>query len=108
EFPIIREVSTANLAFTADKLDWIATTIPALKDVKSQAPGTICEVTPGGISRNLIINRDAPPFDNAEMRRSMALSLDRKAFIDIISERHGDIGGGMQPFAVGGRGMPPE
>ena len=52
EFPIIREVSTANLAFAAGKVDWIATTIPALKDVKSRAPEAVCEVTPGGISRN--------------------------------------------------------
>jgi hypothetical protein len=45
EFPIIREVSTANLAFIADKLDWIATTIPLLKEVKRQAPEAICEVS---------------------------------------------------------------
>jgi peptide/nickel transport system substrate-binding protein len=106
EFTIIRDVSTANLAFVAGKLDWIATTIPLLKDVKSQAPGAVCEVTAGGISRNLIINRDAPPFDNADMRRAMALSLDRKAFIDIISEGQGDIGGVMQPLPEGVWGMP--
>jgi peptide/nickel transport system substrate-binding protein len=108
EFTIIRDVSTANLAFVAGKVDWIATTLPLLKDVKSQAPESICEVTPGGISRNLIINRDAPPFDNADMRRAMALSLDRKAFIDIISERQGDIGGAMQPMPEGLWGMPPD
>jgi len=108
EFTIIRDVSTANLAFVAGKLDWIAMTIPALRDVKSQAPNAICEVTPGGISRNLIVNRDAPPFDNADMRRAMALSLDRKAFIDIISEGQGDIGGVMQPLPEGLWGMPQE
>jgi peptide/nickel transport system substrate-binding protein len=106
EFTIIRDVSTAHLAFVAGKLDWIATSIPLLKDIKSQAPEAICEVTPGGISRNLIINRDAPPFDNADMRRAMALSLDRKAFIDIISEGEGDIGGVMQPLPEGVWGMP--
>jgi peptide/nickel transport system substrate-binding protein len=101
EFAIIREVSTANLAFIAGKLDWTATTIPLLKDVRSQAPEAICEVTAGGIGRNLVINRDAPPFDNPDMRRAMALSLDRKAFIDIISEGRGDIGGAMQPLPEG-------
>jgi peptide/nickel transport system substrate-binding protein len=106
EFTIIRDVSTASLAFVAGKLDWIATTIPLLKDVKSQAPEAVCEVTPGGISRNLIANRDAPPFDNADMRRAMALSLDRKAFIDIISEGEGDTGGVMQPSPEGVWGMP--
>jgi peptide/nickel transport system substrate-binding protein len=106
EFTIIRDVSTANLAFIAGKVNWIATTIPLLKDVRSQAPDTICEVTPGGISRNLIVNRDAPPFDNADMRRAMALSLDRKAFIDILSEGQGDIGAVMQPLPEGLWGMP--
>ena len=106
EFTIIRDVSTANLAFVAGKVDWIAMTIPLLKDVKSRAPEAVCEVTPGGISRNLIVNRDAPPFDNADMRRAMALSLDRKAFIDIISEGQGDVGGVMQPLPEGLWGMP--
>jgi peptide/nickel transport system substrate-binding protein len=108
EFTIIRDVATANLAFIADKVDWIATTLPLLKDVRNQAPATICEVTPGGISRNLIINRDAPPFDNPEMRRAIALTLDRKSFIDIISEGQGDIGGVMQPLPEGVWGMPPD
>ena len=108
EFTIIRDVSTANLAFIAGKVDWIATTLPLLKEVKSQAPAAVCEVTPGGISRNVIINRDAPPFDNAEMRRAVSLSLDRKSFIDIISEGQGDIGGAMQPLPEGVWGMPPE
>jgi peptide/nickel transport system substrate-binding protein len=79
-----------------------------LKDVKSQASDAICEVTATGGSRNLIVNRDAPPFDNADMRRAMALSLDRKAFIDIISEDQGDIGGVMQPLREGVWGMPPD
>jgi peptide/nickel transport system substrate-binding protein len=108
EFTIIRDVSTAHLAFVAGKLDWIATSMPLLKDVKSQAPEAICQITPGGISRNLIVNRDAPPFDNADMRRAVALSLDRKAFIDIISEGQGDIGGVMQPLPEGVWGMPHE
>jgi peptide/nickel transport system substrate-binding protein len=82
-------VSTANLAFVADKVDWLAMSIPLLRETRSQARDAVCEVTPGGISRNLIINRDAPPFDNAEMRRAMALVRDSKAFIDMISEGKG-------------------
>jgi peptide/nickel transport system substrate-binding protein len=108
EFEIVREVSTANLAFVAGKVDWIALTIPSLTNVRSQAPDAICEVTPGGISRNLLVNRDAPPFDNPDIRQAMALSLDRKAFIDIISEGQGDIGGVMQPLPEGLWGMPPD
>src|SRR5580692_5187746 len=106
EFTIIRDMSTANLAFIAGKTDWIATTISLMKDITSQAPAAICEVTPGGISRNLLINRDKPPFNDPEMRRAMALSIDRRAFIDIISEGQGDIGGVMQPLPEGLWGIP--
>jgi peptide/nickel transport system substrate-binding protein len=108
EFPIIRDVSTAHLAFVTDKLDWIGTSLPLLKDIENQEPGAICQVTPGGISRNLILNRDAPPFDSPDMRRAMASSLDRKAFIDILSQGQGDIGGVMQPLPEGVWGMPPD
>jgi peptide/nickel transport system substrate-binding protein len=38
----------------------------------------------------------------------MALSLDRKAFIDIISEGQGEIGGVLQPPPEGLWGMPPQ
>ena len=83
-------------------------TVPLLKDVKSQMPQAICELTPTNVSRNLIVNRDKPPFDNPDLRRAMALSLDRKAFIDILTEGQGDIGGAMQPPPEGLWGMPPE
>jgi peptide/nickel transport system substrate-binding protein len=106
EFTIIRDAATANLAFVAGKLDRITIQIPAFKNVKSQAPDEICEVQPAGGSRNLIINRDAPPFDNADLRRALALSLDRKAFIDILGEGEGDVGGVMQPLPEGLWGMP--
>ena len=51
---------------------------------------------------------DSPPFDNPELRRAMALSLDRKAFIDIITEGKGNIGGAMLPPPEGVWGMPAE
>jgi len=38
----------------------------------------------------------------------MSLSLDRKAFIDIISEGRGEIGAVMQPPPSGLWGMPPD
>ena len=56
----------------------------------------------------MIINSSAPPFDNPDLRRAMALSLDRKAFIDIITDGQGDIGGAMPPPPEGVWGMPPE
>ena len=109
EWTIIKDVSTRNLAFVAGKVDLVYTvTIPQLKDVKSQAPQAICDLVVGNTSRNLIVNPAAPPFDNADMRRAMALTLDRKAFIDILAEGQGVIGGAMLPPPEGIWGMPPE
>jgi peptide/nickel transport system substrate-binding protein len=111
EWTILKEVSTRNLAFIAGKVDVYSPhtmTIPILKDIKSQAPQAICEVAPTNVNRTLIINREKPPFDNADLRRAMSLSLDRKAFVDIITEGQGDIGGTMLPAPEGVWSMPPE
>jgi peptide/nickel transport system substrate-binding protein len=104
-------LSTANLAFVAGKFDMTfayTLSVPLLKDVISKMPQAICELTPTAVNRNLIVNRDVPPFDSRELRQAMALSLDRQAFIDIISEGQGDIGGVMQPQPEGLWGMPPD
>ena len=109
QYTIIKDVSTRLLSFISGKDDaYFGVTIPQLKDVKSQAPGAICEEFTSNVPRNLLVNRDAPPFDNADLRRAMSLSLDRKAFVDILTEGQGDIGGVMQPPPSGLWGMPPE
>src|SRR6516164_8960340 len=111
EYTIIKNLSTAILAFVAGKFDMTfpySVTAPLLKDVKKQMPQAICELAPLGIHRDLMVNPHVPPFDNPELRRAMALSLDRKAFIDIITEGTGDIGGIMQPPPEGLWGMPPD
>src|SRR5262249_32190385 len=111
EFTIIPNRSTAILAFIAGKFDMTfptEVTIPLLKDVKSQAPQAVCFLPPINASTNLIVTRDKPPFDNADLRRAMALALDRKAFVDTLSEGKDDIGASMLPPPAGVWGMPPE
>jgi peptide/nickel transport system substrate-binding protein len=111
EWTIIKDTATHNLAFIAGKVDLYSPhniAIPILKDIKSRAPQAICEVTPTNVNRTLIINRDKPPFDNSDLRRAMSLTLDRQAFIDIITEGQGDIGGTMLPQPEGVWSMPPE
>jgi peptide/nickel transport system substrate-binding protein len=109
EWTIIKDVSTRNLAFIAGKSDIdFGVTIPVLKDVKKQTPRAICEEVTANVSRNLIVNRDVPPFDNPDLRRAMSLSLDRKAFIDILTEGQGSVGGVMHPPPNGVWGMPPD
>jgi peptide/nickel transport system substrate-binding protein len=112
EYTIIRNPSTAVLAFVSGKVDMTfpnQLTMPLLKDVRSQVPEALCEINPsGGVNRHLIINREKPPFDNPDLRRAMALTIDRKAFVDILSEGQGDTGGVLQPPPGGLWGMPPE
>jgi peptide/nickel transport system substrate-binding protein len=111
EYTMIRNLSTAVLGFVAGKFDMTflqTLTAPLLKDVNSQMPQAICEMSPEGVSRTLQINHRVAPFDKRELRRAMALSLDRQVFIDIITAGHGDIGGVMQPLPEGIWGMPPE
>jgi peptide/nickel transport system substrate-binding protein len=111
EYTIVRNVSTAILAFAAGKFDMThpnSVGARLLQDVKSQMPQAVCESVPSAVSRNLLVNREMAPFDNPNMRQAMALSLDRKAFIDILTEGQGDIGGVMQPLPEGLWGMPPE
>ena len=111
DYTIIRNPSTAILAFTAGKFDMTfpyTLTAPLLNDVKKQMPEAVCETSPEGVSRTLTINHRVPPFDEKELRRAMSLTLDRKAFIDIITAGQGDVGGMMQPLPEGLWGMPPE
>jgi peptide/nickel transport system substrate-binding protein len=111
EFTIIPNRSTAILAFVAGKFDMTFPTevsIPLLKDVKAQAPKAVCVVEPINVSTNIIVNSSAPPFDNLDIRRAMALTLDRKAFVSILNEGQADIGATMLPAPGGLWAMPKE
>src|ERR1700761_9273223 len=109
EYTIVPNRSTAILAFIAGKFDETFPTevsIPLLKDVKQQDPSAICVTAPLNVATNIIVNSSAPPFDNLDIRRALALSLDRKAFIDILFEGQADVGGSMQPAPEGFWAMP--
>jgi peptide/nickel transport system substrate-binding protein len=111
EYPMITNPATAVLAFAAGKLDRTGQgymSIPLMKQIKEQAPNAECEVVSWNIPRQLIVNRNKLPFDNPELRRAMVLSLDRHAFINILSDGQGEIGGAMMPPPAGSWGMPPE
>ncbi len=109
EYRIISNRSTRMLSFVAKEFDMTFSsdvTIPLLKDVKAQAPDAVCDLHPQYVSRNLIVNAKAPPFDNPKIRKAMALAIDRQAFIDILTEGKGSLGGAMLPGPEGLWGMP--
>ena len=109
EYTILRNRSTAILAFVTGKyeLTFAGTlTIPLTRDLQKQRPDAVCEMPPGSVNTNLIINREKPPLDNPELRRAMSLAIDRQAFIDILTEGKGFRGAAMQPPPGGQWGMP--
>jgi peptide/nickel transport system substrate-binding protein len=79
-----------------------------MQDVANQVPEAICQINPGNVNRHLLINRDTAPFSNPDLRRAMALSIDRKAFVDTLTQGRGEIGGILQPPPGGLWGMPQE
>jgi peptide/nickel transport system substrate-binding protein len=103
-------MSTAILTFASGKLDitFGGLTVSLTRQINEQAPQAICEMNPTNVGRTLLINREVPPFNNADLRRAMALALDRQAFIDIITEGQGNTGGALLPAPEGVWGMPPE
>ena len=66
-----------------------------MKDVQAQVPTMQCLVQPSNTQGNLLVNRERPPFDNADIRRAMGLAMDRKAFSDILSRGVYNVGGAM-------------
>jgi peptide/nickel transport system substrate-binding protein len=111
EYTIIRNPATAVLAFVSGNFDMTFPynlTAPLLKDVKSQMLQAICEMTTAGVNRHLLVNYQKPPFDNPEIRRAMSLALDRQAFVDVLAQGEGEIGGVLQPPPEGLWGLSPE
>jgi peptide/nickel transport system substrate-binding protein len=108
---VISSRSTRILAFVSGEFDLTFpddVTIPLLKDVESQAPKAICELRATGVSINLLVNRDAPPFNDAKLRNALALAMDRKSFDDILGQGKLGIAAAMQPLPEGFWGMPEE
>jgi peptide/nickel transport system substrate-binding protein len=111
EWRIVTSRSTRVLAFVAGEFDMTFVgdiTVPLMKDVLAQAPKAICSLVPTNVPINILVNRDRAPFDKAELRRAMALALDRQAYIDIVSGGKSSIAGNMMPPPEGLWGMPHE
>ncbi|MBV8777917.1 MAG: peptide ABC transporter substrate-binding protein [Alphaproteobacteria bacterium] len=111
EYDIVPNRSTAILGFIAGQFDmtWpYSVTPPLVRDINQQAPSALCVTATNNGTTNLLLNRDKPPFDNADLRKALALAIDRKSFIDIMTEGQAKIGAAMLPPPEGLWGMPDE
>ena len=110
EYTIIPNRSTAMLSFIAGKFDMTfpyEVTVQGMKDIKSQSPDSVCDLTSTNVAANIVMNI-APPFDNPLLRKAVILAVDRQAFVDILFEGKADLGGAMMPAPDGAWGMPPD
>jgi peptide/nickel transport system substrate-binding protein len=111
EYTIIKNQSTGALSFVAGTVDMTSPyflQVPMLADIKAQVPQASCALVPTNVQRNVMINREALPFNKPEMRRAVALTLDRRAFIETLTQGKGDIGGALLAPPEGIWGMPAE
>lgn len=106
---IMKNQSTGSLAFVAGKVDMTSPYYfqpPILRETQRQAPDAQCVLVPSNVQRNVILNRSVAPFDNPDVRRAVALALDRRAIIDTLTQSEADIGGALLSAPAGVWGMP--
>ncbi|MBS0550064.1 MAG: ABC transporter substrate-binding protein [Proteobacteria bacterium] len=111
EWKIVPNRSTRMLGFQSGQFDMTFdsdVSFPMLKDVMDQKKDAVCEARATAVSSNILINRDAPPFNNPEIRRAMVDTIDVKAFSQILSQGHDLDGAAMLPPPAGKWGMPKE
>ena len=105
---IIKNTATRVLALAAGTFDlsfpWDVN-VPLEREVRAQAPKIISKLRFSNVSTNLIVNFDSPPFNDPEIRQVLALSIDRQAFIDSLSEGKTIMGGAMLPPPAGVWGL---
>jgi hypothetical protein len=70
-------------------------------------PQPMCDMDLVGLNSNLPVNRDKRRFENPICVSPWRSASTAQAFIDILTEGEGDVGGVMQPGPAGLRGMPP-
>ena len=109
EYQIIKNVATGSLTFVSGKVDmtsWYFLQVPMLNDINKQVGQEVCHMAPTNVLRSVIINREKPPFGDADLRRAIALTIDRQAFIDTLTQGKGIVGGALLSPPFGVWGMP--
>src|SRR5205814_3031766 len=110
DYQIIKNVATGALTFVSGQVDmtsWYFLQVPMLYDINKQIGQEVCHMAPTNVLRSVIINREKPPFGDPNVRRAIALTLDRQAFIDTLTQDQGIVRGALLSPPFGLCGMPP-
>ncbi|MBV8393626.1 MAG: ABC transporter substrate-binding protein [Alphaproteobacteria bacterium] len=111
EWKIVPNRGTRMLGFQSGEFDMTFdsdVSFPMLKDVTEQKKDAVCEGRPTNVRSDILINREAPPFNIPEVRKALMDTIDVKAFSEILSQGHNLDGAAMLPPPYGVWGMPKE
>ncbi len=107
EYRVMPSHATRILTFIAGQFDITGSSdvsASILKDIKTQAPKSVCETMASSVAGVLLINHKAPPFDNPKVRLAISLALDRREFVKAM-QGNGALGGIMMPPPYGFWGL---
>jgi peptide/nickel transport system substrate-binding protein len=110
EWTMIPNRATRVLAFSAGQFDLTFSqdiSASLRGDILAKVPTAVCELAQFNIQTQLLVNPVAP-LDDPRLKRAMMLTIDRKAFVDVLSEGQFRIGGVMEAPPEGVWGIGPE
>src|SRR5205814_10684556 len=96
------------VAGQVDMNSWDFLQVPMMNEINKEVGQEVCDMAPTNVLRSVIINREKPPFGDADLRRAIALTIDRQAFIDTLTQGKGIVGGALLSPPFGVWGMPPD
>ncbi|MBI4083265.1 MAG: ABC transporter substrate-binding protein [Candidatus Lambdaproteobacteria bacterium] len=111
DIPIIKARGTRDAALRAKQAD-VSFPYDITESIKRQtqeaAPQIIHDRNADTVSENMIVNMKKPPFNDAKLRRVVALAMDRTALIRGVHQGLGQPGGANLPLPHGVWGLPEE
>ncbi len=111
EWTMVPNRATRMLAFSVGKFDLTFAqdiTVGLVGDLQAKAPQTICTLNQSNVQTQLLVNGLVAPFNEPRLKQAMMLAIDRKSFIDILSQGQFRIGGVMEAPPEGAWGIGPE
>ncbi|MFP5364183.1 MAG: ABC transporter substrate-binding protein [Thermoleophilia bacterium] len=93
EMPVVRDVSAAFQALRTGQVDFVIDKVPpGIVDSLEEADGIEIHRGHDFFSTEIRFNARKEPFDNPDVRKAIALAIDRQALVDRVLQGDGDPG----------------